>query len=270
VFFVIPWRGHTVVGTTETPVTGSPDGLQAEPEEIKYLLGELRRLFPRIQLGPDDVLGTFAGIRPLARSTGWLRRSSPGAVSRKHRIIHDGPGVLSVVGGKYTTYRAIARQVVDEVFPGSPCTTHRTPLPGGEAGPWSSARAELGAEIKRHGEDEIQRLFQRYGMRLRQVLKISAEDPSLAARLDPQTAEWRAEVVHALRHEFAAYPEDFLARRTHLRYSPGNGRPVYSAVEELVSQYGQLSEPQLEAARERYNEQCTVEDGLRCGPSMAD
>ena len=265
VFFVIPWLGRTVVGTTETPFRGSPDSLRAEPDEVKYLLDEVRRVFPGISIGPRDVLATYAGVRPLARGRGIFGGGSPGGVSRKHRIVEEAEGILTLFGGKYTTYRAVAREVLDRLFPGSGCSTHRVPLPGGEAGPWEEYRKGAVAEIARHGEEEVARLFRRYGTRLVEVLRLAAGDPSLAEKISPAHLEIRAEVVHAARRELAVYPEDFLTRRTTMRFTAEGGRTAYDAVEALLVSTLGFTPRGLGPARDRYMAELDWEERLRSG-----
>jgi glycerol-3-phosphate dehydrogenase len=185
-------------------------------------------------------------------------------VSRVHRIVEDGP-VISVFGGKYTTYRAVAQDVLDRVFPATSCSTHRIPLPGGEEGPWERCRARFAPEIERHGAAEVERLYRRYGARLREVLALVREDPTLGKPLSPEHPETRAEVVHGLRREFVVYPADFLARRTTLRYSPGGGREAYDAVESLIRAHADVLPPDLDRARERYFADLEWEERLRQG-----
>ena len=261
VFFVVPWLDRTIVGTTETPFDTAPDALRVEVDEVRYLLAELRRLFPKLRVESTDVLGTFAGVRPLARSTS--RRNRPGSVSRKHRIIDRGDGVLSVVGGKYTTYRAVAEEVVDRLYRGSRCTTHRTPLPGADAGPWEAAQAEFHAEINAHGTEEIERLYRRYGTSLRHVLALGSTQPELAERLGEGVPERKSEVAYTAQHEFVAYPADFLERRTTLRYTADNGRAVYETVEALLDAHAPAHPQDLAAAKARYFDACAWEDSLR-------
>jgi glycerol-3-phosphate dehydrogenase len=261
VFFVIPWLDRTIVGTTETPFDTAPDALRVEPDEVAYLLGELRRLFPKLRIESTDILGTYAGVRPLAKATS--RGGQPGSVSRKHRIIDQGNGVFTVVGGKYTTYRAVAEEVVDRLYPGSTCTTHQVPLPGADKGPWEQAKASFHAEIDAHGSVEVERLYHRYGSSLRDVLELARTAPGLGEPLGADVAELRAEVVHAVEKEFVVYPADFLERRTTLRYNQNNGRPVYDAVETLIQERGTADPTQLAAARARYFEACAWEDSLR-------
>lgn len=264
-FFVIPWRGKTVVGTTETPFCGSPDRLRVEPKEVEYLLGELKRLLPDSGLSPRQILATFAGVRPLAASR--FQFGEPGKISRKHRIVDSGDGIVTLVGGKYTTYRAIAAEVLNRLFPGTAATTHRRPLPGGEEGGWEKYRLEGGRPwIERFGEPLVERLFNRYGCRLGAVLGMVQEDPTLGEPLAAGYSEIRAEVVYGVLEEEVRYPADFLARRTDLRFEKGNGAAAYQEVERLIQKHaeplGPLP-PDLDPARERYLEELRWEDVLR-------
>ena len=266
VFFVVPWRGLTVVGTTETPFAGNPDDVAVDREDVDYLLAELRRLFPRIIFGPHDILGVYAGVRPLARRASlfpWWPGPGAGSASRVHRIVRDDDGTYRVFGGKYTTYRNVARRVVDAVFGTGGCETHRRPLPGGEEGDWSSFRSRCSPRhVEQLGEEQLERLFRRYGARCRQILRLAAEEPQLAEPLIASAPELRAEVVHAARHELVFYPEDFLCRRTTLAYGTDGGRQAYDAVEELVARHARLSPPDLPARRGRYFDARRREDQL--------
>lgn len=267
VFFVIPWCGRTVVGTTETPFDGSLDDLRVEPGEVRYLLDEVRRHFPKLSLQASDIRGTFAGVRPLARTTSWFGRGRVGLgkVSRVHRIVQEG-SVFTVFGGKYTTYRRIARDVLDRVFPGSACTTDRHPLPGGEAGPWERFLQQLPQSRAAHPDhDELKRLYQRYGARLDAVLRLAESDEALSCPLVEGMAETGAEVVYGIQREFVTYPEDFLSRRTTRRFSRDGGRALYDAVEELIRRHATVIPVDLDEARSRYFAALEWEDRLRRG-----
>jgi glycerol-3-phosphate dehydrogenase len=263
VFFCVPWLGRTVVGTTETPFDGSLDALEVEREEAAYLLEEVRRVLPGLEASGRHILGPFAGVRPLARAAGWFRSGHPGSVSRVHRIVEDAGGVLSVFGGKYTTYRAVAKEVCDRLYPASPCSTARLPLPGGEGGPWSEFRTGADAEIARIGDAEALRLFEIYGARMLEVLRLAAAEPGLAARLSPEHPTTRAEAVYGVLREHVTYPEDFLARRASLRFTPDGGRSAYDAVEEIIRARSSAIPRDLAAARERYFAEIEREDRLR-------
>ena len=130
IFFVIPWKGNTLVGTTDTDYSGDPAGAQADPEDVDYLLTEVNRALPCFDFRREKILSTFAGVRPLVAQ----EARDPWAVSRSHRIYEEFGGLLTIVGGKFTTFRKIAEEVVDRLarsFPDrrlQPCATMRTGL----------------------------------------------------------------------------------------------------------------------------------------------
>jgi glycerol-3-phosphate dehydrogenase len=122
--FVVPYAGGSLVGTTDTDYTGSADEVRAEVPDVEYLLEEAGALMPRAAINLSDVITTTAGVRALLKAEG----KSPSARSREHRIARHGQNLISVAGGKYTTYRAIAEEVVNQISD-APCRTAVTPLP---------------------------------------------------------------------------------------------------------------------------------------------
>ena len=132
ILFVIPWGDCSLVGTTDTDWTGNPADARATATDVEYLLDEVRRLFPAV----EAPLTTFAGVRPLLRST-----ATASARHREHKIIRRGSNLFSIAGGKYTTFRLVAQQVVD-LFTTAPCRTADTPWPGRSAPDVAEACAE--------------------------------------------------------------------------------------------------------------------------------
>jgi glycerol-3-phosphate dehydrogenase len=131
ILFVIPWGEYSLVGTTDTDFCGRPEEAYATPADIDYLFSELRSLMPEANIRESDIITTFAGVRPLLHSA----LPNPSDRSREHRIVRQGQNLLSVAGGKYTTYRIIAAEAVDRVYSilgarPAPCRTAETPLPG--------------------------------------------------------------------------------------------------------------------------------------------
>lgn len=265
VFFVVPWKGFCVVGTTETPFNGAPDRIEVEPDDVEYLLAEAQRRLPGMRWTRHDLAGVFAGVRPLAPARGLARRfrsGDAGRVSRRHRLTREDGEVYTLVGGKYTTYRAVACEVLDEVAGFQRTQSHTVPLPGAEEGDWDAHRRRLSPEeIARHGEEELRRLYRRYGCRWRAVLRL-AEDPRLAAPLVPGCPDLRAEVVHGIREELVTYPEDFLCRRSALRFLPVDRRAAYRAVESLIREHVRPLPPDLDAAREEFEARLRHEETL--------
>src|SRR2546421_3688829 len=131
IMFVLPWNDCSIVGTTDTDYSGAPDDVRAEAADIEYILSEVHALFPEAKVDYGDIITTFAGLRPLLYTGNG---SKPSARSREWQIIHHGSNFMSIAGGKYTTYRAEAEKIVDELLnmlgqKPRECVTDQTPLP---------------------------------------------------------------------------------------------------------------------------------------------
>ncbi|MBI1953478.1 MAG: glycerol-3-phosphate dehydrogenase/oxidase [Candidatus Omnitrophica bacterium] len=130
IFFLIPWRNLTLIGTTDTDYSGDPSQAQAAPEDVEYLMAQTNRLLPRLRLEKTKVISTFAGVRPLMAQ----EKKDPWAVGRGHLIHEDKNGLVSLAGGKFTTFRRVAEEVVDLLAKRFPekklasCCTARSPL----------------------------------------------------------------------------------------------------------------------------------------------
>jgi glycerol-3-phosphate dehydrogenase len=205
VLFAIPWHGHTLVGTTDTPIAGpsyEPIPLQ---EEIQFVL-ETAGLYLSRPPQREDILSSFAGVRPLVRAAGSDARKTS-TLSRDHTIHIDETGLLTIVGGKWTTYRHMAEDAVNHAITlgrleESPCIT-RTLRIHGYLPPEPEAAASSGTEPLRV-----------YGSDAARISELSEKDPALSQPLDPDLTYMGAEVVWAAREEMARTLEDVLARRT--------------------------------------------------------
>ena len=129
ILFAIPWGGRVILGTTDTDYAGSPEDVRVDAEDVSYILGTVNRAFPKAELTPDDVISSWAGLRPLIAHKG----GGPSDISRSHEIKSPQPGWFDVAGGKLTTYRLMAEQAVDRIDRhlgqrGSKCVTGRKPL----------------------------------------------------------------------------------------------------------------------------------------------
>jgi glycerol-3-phosphate dehydrogenase len=223
-FFIIPWGEALLIGTTEVPHEGPPAPVRCSPEEIDYLLAETNALFPSLRLRPEDISYTYAGLRPLPAAGG----PAP-AVTRRHFIIdhaRDGaPGLLSIVGGKLTTYRSLAAEAVLAALrvagaqQGSPCRTRTVPLPGGDLADFPRFRAdEIRAGVAQGlTEATAAHLADLYGARAPQVRALAASPdgtPALARLLCPHSPTIGAQVRFAVEEERARTLADVLLRRT--------------------------------------------------------
>ena len=216
--FVVPWRTAdgglplTYLGTTDTDYGGPVDDPQCTAEDVAYVLDTVNRWVSR-PLEPADVVGTWAGLRPLLVGDDLAEKTKD--LSRRHKVTTSPSGVVSIGGGKLTTYRKMAQDTVDVVvgrIGGSRrCPTKRLPLRGAP-GLDDAARARLGV-----APDVAAHLASRYGTEARVVAALVASDPDLGRPLVAGLPDLRAEVVHAARHEMATTIDDVLARRTRLR-----------------------------------------------------
>jgi glycerol-3-phosphate dehydrogenase len=223
-FFIIPWLGYSLVGTTDTDYQGDPAQAEATEEDVDYLVEEARRAFPSGAF--DDILYTYAGVRALVR----IERVSEDRVSRKHAVYDHGrrdgvPGIVSVVGGKVTGYRAIAEEVGDLVAGklglrrGADSTTELQPLPGGRLGDLGKyVASDLWPRAERLGLDHEQaaHLGSVYGSMAPEVLDRVEREPALARRVCPGAPTILAQLSHAVESEWAMSLGDVLLRRTPL------------------------------------------------------
>lgn len=235
-FFVIPWAGQTLIGTTDTDYTGDPAEAAASESDVHYLVSEAHRAFPAA--GFDRVNYTYAGVRALVREDGVKE----GDVSRKHGIYDhlrkDGiAGMVSVVGGKITGYRLIAEELADHVTrtlgTHARGTTADTPLPGAGAdlGAIASRAAALG--VAPSGAEHLAAL---YGARAEAVLDLVGSDRSLAATLCAHSRDIAAQLVHAVREEWAITLGDVLLRRITLGLGPCQGLHCLDEVARIVGE----------------------------------
>jgi glycerol-3-phosphate dehydrogenase len=197
VMFAIPWHGHALVGTTDTPVAAPSLEPVALAQEVEFILKTASLYFAK-KPSADDVLSVFAGIRPLVRSND---SGNTAALSRDHSIRIDPSGLVTICGGKWTTYRRMAEDCVNQAatlaeLPEKACITQHLKIHG------FHANSDLFGHLSVYGSDapEVQELI--------------AADPELAKPLHPALPYTAAEVVFAARHEMAVNIEDVLARRT--------------------------------------------------------
>ncbi|MDQ1706995.1 MAG: glycerol-3-phosphate dehydrogenase [Pyrinomonadaceae bacterium] len=215
-FFIIPWNGNYLIGTTDIRYQGDLDDVRIGPAEVAYLLRETNRVIPAAQLTSRQILYTYAGVRPLP----FVSDTDEPSITRRH-FIRELPGIenlLSIVGGKLTTYRSLAAATVAQIFQklrrqAPPCTTHRLPLPGAAAANFAAFCQEF---KQRSGlrQATADRWLRIYGTRASLLRELMMADRSLAEVCDEETGALAAEVVFAFKHELAQTLVDCLFRRT--------------------------------------------------------
>ena len=216
VLFVIPWGRHWIIGTTDTDWDLDKAHPAATKADIDYLLGHVNRILTT-ELTQADVEGVYAGLRPLL--SGESDQTSK--LSREHIVAHPAPGLVVVAGGKYTTYRVMAKDAIDEAARGlgghvPESATEDIPMVGavGYAAMWNR-RVALARESGLHVE-RIEKMLMRHGILITEILALVAEDASLGQPLPGGEDYLKAEIVYAASHEGALHLDDILARRTRL------------------------------------------------------
>lgn len=205
--FVVPWHGAVLLGTTDTAYDGDPDAVAADDDDIDYILAAANRLFPAVRLTRADVLSTIAGLRPLLRTAAETTAAAP----REYRIWESPSGLISIAGGKLTTYRTMAAAATDAVLQRlgrerAPCRTGEMPL----------------------GDSRRQALS-----------RLVAKFPELSEPLGPGLAPTLADVAYAAWREQALTPDDVLHRRTRLALvAPDCGEAQRERIAELIRAFG--------------------------------
>ncbi len=257
--FVIPWLGRTMIGTTDTDYRGDLDEPVAEPAEINRVLESTARYFPGAGITSDDVISAFAGLRPLVGREG----QSTTELSRKEEILEDETGMISVIGGKLTTYRRMAERIVDMVSQklasDARSLTAEIPLAGVERlkHNWPQKASEAASEFGLPLET-VEHLMRSYGGNYQKVLEITRESAPLKNPLLEELPHIEAEVVYCARFEMITTVEDFLARRTRISLlARDHGSDCASRVAELMGRkQGRADSP--EDAQHRAESQIEV------------
>jgi glycerol-3-phosphate dehydrogenase len=207
--FVLPWLGQALVGTTDNDHDGDIEHVRPAEADVEYLLDAVNAFFGT-SLGPGDVAGAFAGVRPLI-STGDPKKSVD--ISRKAELYETSSGMVTITGGKLTTWRRMAKLAVDRIVERegrtAPCRTHEIPL--------GMAVEESGLpRVEGVPEESYAQLASRYGYAARDVLALAAERGELAQPILPGRPDLLAEAAYAARREQAGSVGDVLLRRTRL------------------------------------------------------
>ena len=273
VLFAIPWGTHTYLGTTDTDFEGDPGGVHAELSDIDYLIDVTNVYFPDFQLTRADVISTWAGLRPLiAPAHTHGQQIDESSISREHQILVGGDGIITVAGGKLTTYRKMSAEAVEtaltlmrlsERLPEGEfnvAATARDPLPGAVGWPEDDDHLRVARQIvdacgKRISDTTALHLANTYGMRAIAVVELIAASPALAEPICPGRPEVMAQIDYAVNQEMAATITDVMERRTQLFYrAPDQGLECLERVAQRMSELLGWDETRRRAMSERYVE----------------
>ncbi len=235
--FIIPWNDQLLIGTTDIRYDDSLDQIRASREEVDYLLTETNRVFPRAGLTVDDIHFAYAGVRPLP----YRDKGPESAITRRHIIKTNrniASGLVSIIGGKLTTYRNLAEQTVDRLakilhrkLPGS--RTAGTLLPGA----WGVDRARERLVASGLLSDAgVHRLLSIYGGRAAGIVDLACDDDVSRQTLNNDSVHLAAEVLFVIREEFAVTLADIVFRRTMIGFDADQGRPLFDAVAAVAAE----------------------------------
>ncbi len=239
-YFIVPWNGQYLIGTTDIRYEGNLDAVVPSDDEIRYLIDETNRAIPEANLSREDVRFAYAGIRPLP----WSDDVSASGITRRH-IIHDHApqieNLVSIIGGKITTYRNLAEETVDLIYRKlgrvSPrCTTGQMPLPGAVGVDWP-AFASTFRETSGLDPAVADRLLYLYGIFAWTIVDIGRTTRELLEPFDDVTGALSAEVLYVLDREMALTLQDVLLRRTMVGLGPSAGLPAVERVARIAVDY---------------------------------
>ncbi len=277
IFVMMPWRGYSLLGTTDTDFEGDPATVQPDSEDVDYLLRAVNRVLGE-PVKPESVIGAFAGLRALAMQPG----RGPSENTREYRFHEDpwAPNLVSICGGKLTTARALGEKLVDAIaarlntrpalsphhdsnsrldrHPQKIIATHPSrcaPLPGGSTGPWETFVKAAEAEARREfpiPAEVAERIVRTYGSRWREVLTPICQHKQLAELLPGSPSLLAAEVEFSIQKEMAIRIEDFLLRRSGLSWSSCNLSESVPAVAAIFAEHFGWTAEERESATSRF------------------
>ena len=223
VLFLIPWGDKWIVGTTDTPYEGDRAEPFATRGDVQYILDQANRVL-KPKLRAKDIIGVYAGLRPLVANK---KSATTTKLSREHTVDRPAPGFVSIAGGKYTTYRVMAEDVIDRAVlelrrVTKDSVTEKLPLVGADGYFALEQQTERIAQETGLAVETVTHLLNRYGSLISEILVIVKEQPKLAKRLDPDMPYIKAEIIYAASHEGAQSVDDVISRRTRLSFEAIN------------------------------------------------
>ncbi|MBF0430216.1 MAG: glycerol-3-phosphate dehydrogenase/oxidase [Fibrobacteria bacterium] len=251
IFFMIPWYGKTLLGTTDTDYPGDPDKVSVTREDIDYLLAGANRVFDSITWDRSDVCGAFAGLRSLRNIEG----ASPSEVTREWSLNDSQPGLLMPIGGKLTSARADSQLIVDRAcellgaIPNEPHPTQVTPFPWSpdiEYELWKSQMLEEAVDLGLPAEMAIWTIF-RYGQKIHKIFNLIRTSPELSRPILKGLPFCQAELVYCATHEMVVHLRDLVRRRIPLIILQQLGRESLKAIADKVAPILGWNEKDIEA-----------------------
>lgn len=257
-FFIVPWLGLYLVGTTDLRYTGSLDQIKASDDEVDYLINETNRIFPSARITRDDVKFTYSGVRPLPYAEG----KKPGSITRSHILFdHGSEGVsnmISLIGGKLTTFRQVGEEMVDAAYrkmnrKAPACKTRTAPFPGAIKATDPGTKAVVDKYGDRFSIRLIAHLFSVYGAKTMEVLSLTDDNPDLAERIVSYRPDIKAQAVYAVQSEMAFTLIDICRRRTTLSMHANYGFDALPSIVDVLRRHCGWSEEECDRQIAQYH-----------------
>ncbi|QDO89113.1 glycerol-3-phosphate dehydrogenase/oxidase [Ornithinimicrobium ciconiae] len=263
VLFFIPWSRYWILGTTDTPWKLDPQHPVPTAADIDYVLEHANEVLTTT-LTRDDVIGSYAGLRPLLQP-GTKEGTDSAKVSREHTVASPVPGLTIIAGGKLTTYRVMAKDAVDFALGGeavqTPSITHEIPLVGAEGEKAVRRQAEHWRTEFGWSAMMVDHLLHRYGSLLTELVELIRQDDSLGRPVESAPAYLRAEIVYAASHEGALHLEDIMYLRTRINYEfADRGLAAVEEIAELAGAVLGWDEERRHKEVESYRAQAAAEE----------
>lgn len=256
-FFIVPWAGMVLIGTTDTHYNENLDLVKATNDEIDYLINETNSIIPTAELTREKIKFTYSGVRPLPASEG----KKPGSITRRHILYdHTSEGItnlISLIGGKITTYRQVGQEMVDRVFQKQKhlapvCQTASQPLPGAISLNEKAIQKVICEYGDRLDPKTIDHLFSIYGVRTIEVLALIDKEPALAEAVAPPLPDIKAQIVYAVQKEYAKTLVDIADRRTTIAMHTSFGFEALATITNVLEKYCGWSKAECDRQIEAY------------------
>ncbi|MGF1536572.1 MAG: glycerol-3-phosphate dehydrogenase [Elainellaceae cyanobacterium] len=269
-YFIVPWCGMFLIGTTDLRYDGSLDEIKASNDEVDYLIKETNTVLPMAQLSRNEVRFTYSGVRPLPYTEG----TKTSGITRSHILYdHKEDGIenlVSLVGGKLTTFRQVGEELVDWAYEkrkeATPtCQTRYRPFPGAIDAKDPRIQQAIAAYHPRISRQSIDHLFKLYGARAVNVLSLVDRYPDLGDRIAADLPDIKAQVVYAVESEMARNLVDFCRRRTVLAMHANYGLELIPTITEVLARYCGWDSAKCDRQAKEYREFME----LNCQPDYA-
>lgn len=261
VLFLIPWGDKWIVGTTDTPYEGDRAHPHATSADVQYILDQANKVLDP-QLKREDIIGVYAGLRPLVANT---KGSATTKLSREHTTDRSAPGFVSIAGGKYTTYRVMGKDAIDLAATDlrrlvSESVTEKLPLVGADGYFALVQQASRISDEYSIPVESVTHLLNRYGSLISEILELIASDKKLAQPLYQGLPYLKAEIVYAVTHEGAMSVDDVISRRTRLAFeAPQAGIDLVDDIAALIAPLLGWSAAEKKASVAEYRQQVEAE-----------